>query len=77
MTSRFESYESIYWVFTHLCNDNCAHCYNDSSPAGEKLPQEECLAIVANLPGTLGRVILSLDRGEEAPRDSRGPALPL
>ena len=59
MTSRFESYESIYWVFTQLCNDNCAHCYNDSSPAGAKLPQEECLAIVANLPGTLGRVILS------------------
>ncbi len=59
MSSRFESYESIYWVFTHLCNDNCAHCYNDSSPRGERLPLEDCLAIVDNLPARLGRLILS------------------
>jgi organic radical activating enzyme len=57
--SRFESYESIYWVFTHLCNDNCAHCYNDSSPRGERISTEDCLAIVDNLPATLGRLILS------------------
>lgn len=59
MTSRFESYESIYWVFTHRCNDNCAHCYNDSSPHGETIPLEDCLAIVENLPARLGRLILS------------------
>jgi organic radical activating enzyme len=59
MASRFETYESIYWVFTHLCNDVCDHCYNDSSPAGETMPLEECLAIVGNLPARLGRLILS------------------
>jgi organic radical activating enzyme len=59
MTSRFETYESIYWVFTQLCNDNCAHCYNNSSPRGEKLLLEDCLAIVDNLPAELGRLILS------------------
>jgi hypothetical protein len=58
-TSRFEAYESIYWVFTHLCNDNCAHCYNDSSPRGERIATDDCLAIVENLPSTLGRLILS------------------
>jgi organic radical activating enzyme len=57
--SPFETYESIYWVFTHLCNDNCAHCYNDSSPQGERIPLEEALAIVENLPARLGRLILS------------------
>jgi hypothetical protein len=58
-TSRFESYESIYWVFTHLCNDRCDHCYNDSSPKGERISREDCLAIVENLPAALGRLILS------------------
>jgi MoaA/NifB/PqqE/SkfB family radical SAM enzyme len=57
--SPFESYESIYWVFTQLCNDNCAHCYNDSSPRGERISLEDCLAIVENLPARLGRLILS------------------
>jgi hypothetical protein len=59
MTSRFEAYESIYWVFTQLCNDNCAHCYNDSSPQGARISTEDCLAIVLNLPERLGRLILS------------------
>lgn len=59
MSSRFETYESIYWVFTHRCNDRCAHCYNNSNPQGEILPLEDCLAIVANLPARLGRLILS------------------
>lgn len=59
MSSRFEVYESIYWVFTQLCNDNCAHCYNDSSPRGRRLTLEDCLAIVDNLPQRLGRLILS------------------
>ena len=56
---RFETYESIYWVFTHRCNDNCAHCYNDSSPWGGTIPLDDCLAIVENLPARLGRLILS------------------
>jgi hypothetical protein len=56
---RFESYESIYWVFTQLCNDTCAHCYNDSGPGGERIGLEDCLAIVESLPRTLGRLILS------------------
>ena len=59
MTSRFEAYESIYWVFTQLCNDICDHCYNDSGPDGARITLEECLAIVRNLPATLGRLILS------------------
>lgn len=57
--SRFEHYESIYWVFTQLCNDRCAHCYNDSGPEGARIPVEECLAIVANLPERLDRLVLS------------------
>ncbi len=57
--SRFETYESIYWVFTQLCNDRCAHCYNDSGPQGERLSLDDCLAIVAHLPARLGRLILS------------------
>ncbi|MEO7700238.1 MAG: radical SAM protein [Opitutus sp.] len=57
--SRFETYESIYWVFTQLCNDHCAHCYNDSGPKGERLSLDDCLAIIAHLPARLGRLILS------------------
>jgi organic radical activating enzyme len=52
-------YESIYWVFTQLCNDSCAHCYNLSGPRGERLELDECLAIVDNLPDQLDRLILS------------------
>lgn len=59
MTSRFEHYESIYWVFTQLCNDTCAHCYNDSGPQGARISLDECLQIVANLPQQLDRLILS------------------
>lgn len=58
-TSRFESYESIYWVFTQLCNDRCDHCYNDSGPRGARIGLDDCLAIVDNLPERLGRLILS------------------
>ncbi len=57
--SDFEHYESIYWVFTQLCNDECAHCYNNSGPRGERISTEDCLAIVANLPAQLERLILS------------------
>ncbi|MEO6244634.1 MAG: hypothetical protein ABIQ12_04285 [Opitutaceae bacterium] len=62
--SPFETYESIYWIFTQLCNDHCAHCYNDSGPQGERLSLDESLAIVADLPARLGRLILS---GGETP----------
>lgn len=55
----FEHYESIYWVFTQLCNDTCAHCYNSSGPKGERISTEDCLAIVGNLPAKLDRLILS------------------
>lgn len=55
----FEHYESIYWVFTQLCNDTCAHCYNSSGPKGARISTDECLAIVGNLPLTLDRLILS------------------
>ncbi len=56
---RFEQYESIYWVFTQLCNDSCAHCYNNSGPRGDRITTEDCLAIVDNLPARLDRLILS------------------
>ncbi len=55
----FEHCESLYWVFTHLCNDQCDHCYNLSGPEGGRMSLEECLAIVANLPDRCDRVILS------------------
>jgi organic radical activating enzyme len=55
----FNHVESIYWVFTQLCNDQCAHCYNLSGPKGERISLEECLAIVEHLPNELDRLILS------------------
>lgn len=51
--------ESLYWVFTQRCNDTCAHCYNLSGPRGQVITLEECLAIVANLPARIDRLILS------------------
>ncbi len=51
--------ESIYWVFTKRCNDECAHCYNDSGPRGERMSREDALAVVGNLPDRVGRIILS------------------
>lgn len=59
MSSPYDHYESLYWVFTHLCNDQCAHCYNDSSPHGERMSLEDCLAVVGNLPERIDRLILS------------------
>lgn len=55
----FNHCESIYWVFTQLCNDQCDHCYNLSGPQGARISLSECLAIVNNLPQRAGRVILS------------------
>src|SRR5665213_2017638 len=58
-TENYNHYESIYWVFTQLCNDKCNHCYNSSGPQGTRISEEECLAIVNNLPDKVDRIILS------------------
>lgn len=55
----YEHCESIYWVFTQLCNDQCDHCYNLSGPQGSRLSAEECLQIIGNLPPVIDRIILS------------------
>src|SRR5262245_66570290 len=55
----FDRCESLYWVFTQLCNDDCAHCYNLSGPRGATMTLEECLAVVGNLPERIDRLILS------------------
>lgn len=55
----FNHCESMYWVFTQVCNDQCDHCYNMSGPQGERLSDHECLSIVANMPDKLDRLILS------------------
>ncbi|NAS31643.1 radical SAM protein [Flavobacteriaceae bacterium R38] len=59
MKTNFNHIQSIYWVFTQLCNDNCDHCYNDSSPFGKRISEKDCLAIIANLPDKIDRLILS------------------
>ena len=55
----FNHIESIYWVFTQLCNDLCDHCYNDSGPKGERISEDECMMIIDNLPDKVDRLILS------------------
>ncbi|HUM47728.1 MAG TPA: radical SAM protein, partial [Chitinophagales bacterium] len=59
MNTDFNHIESIYWVFTQLCNDLCDHCYNDSGPQGARISEEECMAIIDNLPDKVDRIILS------------------
>src|SRR5262245_49813111 len=59
MKSDFNHCESLYWVFTQLCNDVCDHCYNLSGPEGSRISEEECLAIIKNLPDRIDRLILS------------------
>lgn len=59
MKNDFNHGDSIYWVFTQLCNDQCAHCYNLSGPKGARISEADCLAIVANLPDRVDRLILS------------------
>lgn len=59
MKTDFNHCESLYWVFTQLCNDVCDHCYNLSGPKGERISEEECLAIIGNLPERIDRLILS------------------
>ena len=50
--------ESIYWVFTHRCNQYCSHCYNHSRPGGPSITFDEADAVLANLPAA-NRLILS------------------
>jgi organic radical activating enzyme len=59
MPNSFDHIESVYWVFTQLCNDECDHCYNMSGPKGARISEEECLSIVDNLPAKVDRLILS------------------
>lgn len=59
MKTNFNHTESLYWVFTQLCNDQCAHCYNLSGPQGARISEEECLQIIENLPDQIDRIILS------------------
>ena len=59
MNTSFNHIQSIYWVFTQLCNDDCAHCYNDSSPFGKRISEEDCMRIIENLPDKIDRLILS------------------
>ncbi|MDG1765223.1 MAG: radical SAM protein [Flavobacteriales bacterium] len=59
MMNKFDHIESVYWVFTQLCNDKCDHCYNLSGPQGSRMSEEECLAIIENLPRKVDRIILS------------------
>jgi organic radical activating enzyme len=59
MKSNYNHLESLYWVFTQVCNDHCDHCYNLSGPHGEKISEEDCIAIINNLPDEIDRIILS------------------
>lgn len=59
MKSDFNHVERIYWVFTQLCNDKCDHCYNSSGPQGTRMSEEECMAIINNMPDKLDRISLS------------------
>lgn len=55
----FNHCESLYWVFTQLCNDTCGHCYNLSGPQGARISEAECLQIIDHLPDRIDRLILS------------------
>lgn len=59
MNRDFNHVESLYWVFTQLCNDQCAHCYNMSGPKGTRMTEEECMQVIDNFPDTVDRLILS------------------
>jgi hypothetical protein len=55
----FNHCESLYWVFTQLCNDQCDHCYNNSGPQGDRITEADCMRIIDNLPDRIDRLILS------------------
>ncbi|MCH7698645.1 MAG: radical SAM protein [Chloroflexi bacterium] len=50
--------ESIYWAFTHRCNQYCSHCYNHSRPGGPSITADEADAVLRNIPQP-NRLILS------------------
>jgi hypothetical protein len=55
--------ESIYWVLSRDCNQECPHCYNDSAPGAPGLSAEDVTRCIDHLPEPAGvpldRVILS------------------
>ena len=55
--------ESIYWVISRDCNQECPHCYNDSGPGAAGLAPEQIGRCIASLPEPgdvpLDRIILS------------------
>jgi len=59
MQNPYDHLESVYWVFTQLCNDECDHCYNNSGPQGERISLEDCYKIINHLPPYMDRLILS------------------
>lgn len=59
MKTSFEHCETVYWVFTQLCNDKCGHCYNNSGPHGQRMSDEECLQVIGNMPAKIDKIILS------------------
>lgn len=59
MEINYNHYETVYWVFTQLCNDKCGHCYNNSGPHGQRISDEDCLNIITNLPDKIDKIILS------------------
>jgi organic radical activating enzyme len=59
LEKNFNHCESLYWVFTQLCNDQCDHCYNLSGPQGARISEAECMQIIDNLPDQIDRIILS------------------
>ncbi len=42
--------ESIYWAFTHRCNQYCGHCYNHSGPGQPTITAAEASAVIEHLP---------------------------
>lgn len=59
MQHHFNHCESLYWVFTQLCNDKCDHCYNLSGPQGARMTEDECMSVIEHLPERIDRLILS------------------
>jgi hypothetical protein len=55
--------ESIYWVVSRDCNQECPHCYNDSAPGAPGLSLEEATRSIASFPDPtdvpIDRIILS------------------
>lgn len=55
--------DSLYWVLSRNCNNQCSHCYNYSQPGGPGLSHDVAAACVGHLPDPrdvpVGRIILS------------------